>query len=327
MIKMNIYLKEINLILKGDFKKTYELIQKKELHRALGKITLDTIFEDNITPYAFLLYFVYKENSFDAHSLIVSLLFVPFTFLVGAYNEIYYHSCCKNRLAKNIEDSIGNQLVLYGVPGGGLSDTEARELLMQLKANGPLSPWCLKALDETNYLEKETNAHLKRAKQESIAQDPKKDLEVFILTGRFFEAADILPLCSPEETNLIIRKIAFAQDRNGRSICSYAFLWMLLREEESAGRHLLLADVAWELFRYREAERYQIHGAEAVRFFHVHRAAELEPDNLEIQEKLLHLYEPGNESFDIEETKALVERVLKMNPRSEQAQRVQKLIF
>ena len=67
-------------------------------------------------------------------------------------------------------------------------------------------------------------------------------------------------------------------------------------------------------------------GKEAIIFFHTHRAAELEPDNLEIQEQLLRLYEPGNESFDLDETKKLIERILNMNPESPHALQVQKLL-
>ena len=323
---MNEYTGLTSLILNGKFKEAHKLIlEKKTINISL--MAMENPVGENITMYSFFLYILYQDDSFYIHDSIIGLLLVPFTFLTGAYSEIYYHASYKNKLATNLEDSIGNQLVLYGIPGGGISDEEAREILLQIDAQHPVSEWGLEALKETDYLKEKTYPSVKEIQQTLIEQDAKKALETFILTGRFIPAEDILPLLSSTEIDAIMRKIAFAQNHNDRNICAYAFGWRLLKKNETASRHLFLAEISWELFRFRPGEKYQIPGAGAVRFFHVHRAAELEPDNLEIQEQLLDLYEPGNESFDLQETKTFVERVLIMNPESEQALRVKKLIF
>ena len=94
----------------------------------------------------------------------------------------------------------------------------------------------------------------------------------------------------------------------------------MIYKKETSELHLLAA----QFFRI---DFNHLNEAPAVVFFHTHRAAELEPDNLETQEQLLSLYEPGNQSFDLEETKKLVERVLKMNPETPHALRVQKLLI
>jgi hypothetical protein len=88
----------------------------------------------------------------------------------------------------------------------------------------------------------------------------------------------------------------------------------------------LLADLCWQLFKDSYSRTGFLNGTKQLHLFHTYRAAQLEPKNLEIQEKLLKLYQPDNESFDLEETKILVEHVLNLNPKSEQALRVKKLI-
>ena len=64
--------------------------------------------------------------------------------------------------------------------------------------------------------------------------------------------------------------------RDDRSLCGYAFMWLLLNEDETAERHIWQAEIARETFKYSEASEYNIKGAEELRLFHLNRAAELE---------------------------------------------------
>ncbi len=139
-------------------------------------------------------------------------------------------------------------------------------------------------------------------------------LRFFVRKGKFSQALDLVSVVGRELFRTVLQAISSKKD-----ITAYAFVWILIYENESAFLH----DLAAELFLVGFANRVGAHG---VIFFHTHRAAELEPENIELQEKLLNLYEPGHESFDVAETKALAERVLVAKPNSQQAQRVFKLL-
>jgi hypothetical protein len=156
-----------------------------------------------------------------------------------------------------------------------------------------------------------------------IAHDKRAAFKEFVFLGRFLETRALFSQLSDDEMCFDLFHLAYTTD----SICTYDYTWFWMKEQgETAQKHLLLADLCWMLFKSAYTKTGFLNGTQQLHFFHTYRAAQLEPNNLEIQEKLLNLYEPGNESFDIEETKALVERILKVNPESEQGLRVLNLI-
>jgi len=223
-----------------------------------------------------------------------------------------------NSLKSNCVPHLGSELVLYGIPGGGISDEEARETVKKASSLNISIGFTERVLKETVYLEGKTYLSTEQKQAALIEENIKVAIKEFFLTGRFLVAKKILPEMSWDEIYAMLLSMA----QNERSICAYSFMWLLQKEEETCQRHLLHAEIAWETFKHVDGEQYPVNGAEALRFFHRHRAAELAPDNIEIQEKLLSLYLPNDPKFDLKETKERAKHILATNPASSIAQKV-----
>ena len=142
----------------------------------------------------------------------------------------------------------------------------------------------------------------------------------FIQKGRFSKALANLHTHSREEIFDVLRDFA-----TQGFLFAYSFVWAWIREDETADLHSLAAEFFLDQY-VPTLIRITFPGREGIAFFHSSHAAELEPDNVELQEKLLGLYELTPESFDPVETKALAERVLAQKPESTEAARVLNLI-
>jgi hypothetical protein len=153
----------------------------------------------------------------------------------------------------------------------------------------------------------------------------KDDFKNFVTHGRYIETREILSTLTFQEIKQLLVEIAEKE----RNICSYDYLWFLMREQgESSAKHVLASQIANYVFKYdNDSFLEDLPGLKELIFFHTYRAAELEPENIELQEKLLNLYELENESFDVAEIKALAERVLTIKPESEPAKLVLSLIL
>lgn len=160
-------------------------------------------------------------------------------------------------------------LVTYGIPETALKDEEARKKAKAVLKKAPNDQWCQRILIETANLGKTTNPSMAEQQQALIAQNPKEALKHFVLTGRFLIAKTLLHLFPCEEVNAMLLSIA----QEEHNLTTYAFLWTLLKEKETPKRHLLLAKIAKESFKYEGVK--PMNGVEAICFFHTQRAAEL----------------------------------------------------
>jgi hypothetical protein len=167
-----------------------------------------------------------------------------------------------------------------------------------------------------------------------IAQDKVLAFKEFVIRGRFIESQLLFWQFPEIQMAKCLRELA----REEQCITTYDYGWFLMKKKgESAQRHLLLADLTKSIFGRTDIPEPQTleevgdiiparDGWRELEFFHVFSAAELEPENIELQEKLLSLYESVHDSFEIAETKALAHRVLAAKPESEIAHRVLKLL-
>jgi hypothetical protein len=145
-----------------------------------------------------------------------------------------------------------------------------------------------------------------------------------ITRGRFIEARSLFPRLTQKE----IYACLFATAKATSCFATYDFTWEVMRIfGESAYWHSLLADITLFVFKQPGGDSTKLlDGAKELSFFHTYRAAELKPEDINLQEELLSLYELENECFDITETKILAEQVLAKKPESQQSQRVLSLI-
>jgi hypothetical protein len=156
---------------------------------------------------------------------------------------------------------------------------------------------------------------------EKIIENKREAFKWLIPEGRFAESRLLLADFFEEEVEQILREIA----TESQSVCAYDYVWFWMRERcgESSKRHLFLAYLTKMIFQYQKnGELKSYAGTKELHFFHIYRSTELSPDDIDIQEKLLSLYEVGNESFDVEETLQLAQCVLSLKPESIEAQRV-----
>ena len=167
-----------------------------------------------------------------------------------------------------------------------------------------------------------------------IALDKVLAFKEFVIRGRFIESQLLFWQFPEIQMAKCLRELAWEE----QCITTYDYGWFLMKKKgETAQRHLLLADLTKSIFGRTdipEPERWQDAGGtisaregwRELEFFHIFSAAELEPENIELQEKLLSLYESVPGSFEIAETKALAHRVLAAKPESEVAHSVLKLV-
>jgi len=269
----------------------------------------------DISSYAFTNYLTYKNINISVTQNFSQILcFWIFNYLEGSTAAAYSHVLSMLEKDPTNFDLLELQPCLYEIPNEVFSPAEMYQMCKQVLA-----------LDPTSDMARSRKRRTKHAANEPIIEvgeglEGIEKTKALIEKGRFSKA--IANLSTHSWNDLIESLRQFAVDGN---LFAYAFVWELIRRNETAELHLLGAEFfSKQYLPFLTLNNFS--GKEAIIFFHTHRAAELEPDNLEIQEHLLSLYEPGNESFDLDETKALVEHVLNMNPESAQGLRVQKLL-
>ena len=120
--------------------------------------------------------------------------------------------------------------------------------------------------------------------------------------------------CDSQQHFDVVFEFLRAVANNEKSLCVYAFVWYLMEGCETANLHILAAEIARKIFDHRPC--YLPEGIEQTAFFHIHRASELAPDDIRLQEKFLEFYETTPQSFEESEAQKIAENVLKRNPGS-----------
>ncbi|MBM3894299.1 hypothetical protein FJ366_01765 [Candidatus Dependentiae bacterium] len=159
---------------------------------------------------------------------------------------------------------------------------------------------------------------------ELISKDKAAAFKEFVMHGRFIESQLLFWQFPEEKMAEILRELALQE----QCITTYDYVWFLMKKKsETAARHLLLADLTKSIFGRTDIPEPKTmeevgdfisaqKGWQELMFFHISRAAELEPETIELQEKLLKMYPAVPESFDAQETILLAQRVLAAKPES-----------
>jgi len=299
--------KNNNLIKLGRFAEAFNFLNQfseDEIYEIISSVGE----EHNIASYSFICFLISKNDINLLNGYAISIIYGIMAYLKGAGPLSYSHHL--RRLERDPEniDLIEYQIMFHECDDDTFRDPEIRTIAENVLLLRPESEAAQAILRWTSPLSEEPFTPL------GEGLNPYERVKIFIEKGRFTWAFNEIPKISHDELLTILRTISSNKD-----ITTYGFVWAMIYKKETSELHLVAAKIFM-------ADFCHLNGAAAIVFFHTHRAAELEPDNLKIQEQLLSLYEPDNESFDLEETKTLVERVLKMNPDSEQGLRVLNLI-
>ena len=107
----------------------------------------------------------------------------------------------------------------------------------------------------------------------ALQQNPKAAIKQFIMRGRFFTAREhLLQFFSWSEVHELLLHIALEE----KNITAYAFVWILINEQETAERHLLAAQIVKNWTSERGVVNTEtLDGCTEVATFHTNRAAEL----------------------------------------------------
>jgi hypothetical protein len=321
----------IQYIKSGQFGRGFQLIDDlktfNQFHTVYFQIN-ELAYEGNICSYGFACYLNFLYETKDSLDLISSILNFYMNYIEGGFRVTFARSMRLMEILPN------NQCGYYGVfqsnfdPCCNLADDEVLEISQIMQRKWPDNEDAVNNVQwRTEYCEKNNIIPRLFVEKltEKIIENKREAFKWLISQGRFAESRLLLADFFEDEIEEIIVEIATQL----RMLCAYDFVWFWMHERcgESTKKHLLLARIARLIFCPTEGSLLVSDvNVKELCFFHIYRAAELSPDDIDIQEKLLSLYEVDNESFDVEETLQLAQRVLRLKPECIEAQRVLSLM-
>jgi len=313
----------IKLAIQGRFNDCIKIFPKYNFEKNLFKEVYEHLSyeENNICGYGFASYLCLNKEFIYLHSDISVMFEIDMPYIIGAYQASLAHTFRRIELNPEKESLYCDIYCIDITPEGSLPDEEILEIAQTIISKWPHNETAQRIID-TYKNDPAPQMSVAQKITHEIAVDKKAAFKDLIMRGRYIETRQILPMLRDDEIEELIFEIAERE----HNVCSYDYVWFWMRERgETARRHSFLAKVTSESFKYDQKTFWEdLPGTKELIFFHSYRSAELEPDNIELQEKLLSLYKPGNESFDVEETKVLAERVLAVKPESHEALRVLK---
>ena len=319
-------------IINGQFKRGRNLFlaaSSDEIrNETVSNVTIEVSYNENICGYGFARYCYFLDENRISCRWANETLQVGMPFLINAYQLAFSYAIRLIELFP--ENPYGYYLALSIdlVPDGKMQEDEVLEIATNRKRkwqNDERADVFIECSKKRVQKENKTPKLFIQKMAEMVARDKRQAFKDLIIQGRFLESRLIRPDFFEHEIDTMLMEIA----RETYSICAYDYVWHWMRDmgRETAQKHLLMAEMTWFVgINTMSKETAHYDGTKELHFFHIYRAAELQPLNIKLQEKLLSLYEVGNESFDLDETKVLVERVLQVNPESEQALRVKKIL-
>ena len=328
MTQKNDFLELKKNIVEGRFAKAkeilYQISDQTERTKLIGSVLCNlAAYGPDATAYAFNCYLILADENIEYHQTAMILLADIISYYEGVFPSSYFHASRVVALSDNNVDSLSSLFHTYGCPDTATTHEESREVALKILAHNPQNEFALQVLRDTDYL-KDTLPNI----QETVASLCKADLNMvvqkYLLKGRLLFAKNFL---QAHFSTVEIESILFDVSNTKLNITPYTLAWDLLREHETANLHQVAAKIIHELGRKDRAHYHgPLSGTVSVEFFHTYRAAELAPENIEIKEKLLNFYKPEYESFYREETRKLVETILKVNPKCVEALRAQALL-
>lgn len=132
----------------------------------------------------------------------------------------------------------------------------------------------------------------------------KELLKNLIIKGEFLETRKYLEALDADA----LQSVVFALGFDEQSICAYSFICFLIGQNETVERHLLAMELLVHCFPH-------IQGAYASALYHVRKAIELRPDDIDLEELLLFMHELPliDKLIKDNEAKEIAEKVLKKN--------------
>lgn len=125
----------------------------------------------------------------------------------------------------------------------------------------------------------------------------------YIKKGRFDEAYDVMGDMNTKEIESILMRIGDEE----QDLSVYTFVVSLLLKEEKVEYHLIAANIMEILFNYEE-------GAYKMACYHMKRATQLAPNDLELKKALLDYGKEPDRVLDDEEVSTLKQEIERIKP-------------
>lgn len=126
----------------------------------------------------------------------------------------------------------------------------------------------------------------------------------YIKKGKFDEAYEVMGDLNAKEVESVLMNIG----DEDQDLSVYTFVVSLLLKEEKVEYHLIAANIMEILFNYEE-------GAYKMACYHVKRATQLAPNNLELKKALLDYGKEPDRVLDDEEVNVLKQEIETMKER------------
>lgn len=144
-----------------------------------------------------------------------------------------------------------------------------------------------------------------------IMNNLKKKISACILSGEFLEARPFLKDLSEED----LKDLLFIMGCDEGSMASYAFVCFLIQENETIERHLFASYLLNIAFCH-------IKGAYESSFYHIRRALELRPNDIELKESLLFFNDIPERVLSDEKAIKIAQEILNVKPTCDLAQEI-----
>jgi hypothetical protein len=136
----------------------------------------------------------------------------------------------------------------------------------------------------------------------------KNKIKKLISDGKFLEAKQLINTIDYINLRNMLLSIGYDEE----NICSYAFVCFLLIDNETIQYHCLASEILNSAFP-------NLVGGYASSMYHIRRALELSPENVELKENLLFFNEIPQKLLSDDEARELSKEILRTKPDSKVA--------
>ncbi|MGG4267247.1 hypothetical protein [Peribacillus simplex] len=124
-------------VISGNFVKAKHLSLNMDIDSLRDSLFLIAYDNENLTPYGFVNYLLFENETAQLHYLASFLLSMALNHLDGAYQTAFFHATRASELEPNDISYMEDLLFFYGIPDQLLSKRRANDIAMQILKKDP----------------------------------------------------------------------------------------------------------------------------------------------------------------------------------------------
>lgn len=255
----------LNYLGHGDFDSAYDWMNKTDngIELADEALCAQAARSFNFSHYAFVYFVRSKKEDHETYFLSYGVLFM-LPFIPGAYESLAYFARRQMLFFPNGNEQGETLLFLNEHPEQYVQDDEAASVAHKILERNPANKKALEWVKDKEFIIQGVKT------EKSLSDRPWERLEQLILKGLFDEALLLSHNFSPEELAALFFYLTYEKE----TLCQYAFIWCLIRENEKDFWHYL----AFRIVMLRQ-KIHPAKGVFATALFHIKKAYSLNPQN------------------------------------------------